>query len=81
MNAAGSIKFAGSPAVDAQIDLNRANAGGSSEGDSFFLQTSLNVSVSGVHREAAPEPAEAAHGIRPCFRAVHGDIEVSTTII
>ena len=68
------IKLAGSPAVDAQIDLNRA-------GDSFFLQASLNVSVPGVDREVAQELAEAAHGICPYSKAVHGNIEVSTTVI
>ena len=68
------IKLAGSPAVDAQIDLNRA-------GDSFVLQASMNVSVPGVDREVAQELAEAAHGICPYSKAVHGNIEVSTTII
>ena len=68
------IKLAGSPAVDAQIDLNRA-------GDSFFLQASLKVSVPGVDREVAQELAEAAHGICPYSKAVHGNIEVATTII
>ncbi len=48
------IKLAGSPAVDAQIDLNRA-------GDSFFLQASLSVSVPGVGREVAQEKAEVGY--------------------
>lgn len=68
------IKLEGSPAVDAQIDMNRA-------GDSFFLQASLKVSVPGVSREVAQELAEAAHGICPYSKAVHGNIEVSTTVI
>jgi osmotically inducible protein OsmC len=68
------IKLAGSPAVDAQIDLNAA-------GDSFFLQASMKVSVPGVDRAVAQELAEAAHGICPYSKAVHGNIEVSTTVI
>jgi osmotically inducible protein OsmC len=68
------IKLAGSPAVDAQIDLNRA-------GDSFFLKASLKVSVPGVSREVAQDLAEAAHGICPYSKAVHGNIEVETAVI
>jgi osmotically inducible protein OsmC len=68
------IKLVGSPAVDAQIDLNAA-------GGSFFLKASMKVSVPGVDREVAQELAEAAHGICPYSKAVHGNIEVSTTII
>src|SRR5688572_403315 len=68
------IKLAGSPSVDAQIDLNRAS-------DSFFLQASMKVSVPGVDREMAQELAEAAHGICPYSKAVHGNLEVSTTVI
>jgi lipoyl-dependent peroxiredoxin len=68
------IKLAGSPAVDAQIDLNRA-------GESFFLQANLKVSIPGVERETAHELAEAAHGICPYSKAVHGNIEVTTTVV
>jgi lipoyl-dependent peroxiredoxin len=68
------IKLAGSPAVDAQIDLNGS-------GGSFFLKASMKVSVPGVSREVAQELAEAAHGICPYSKAVHGNIEVETTII
>jgi len=68
------IKLAGHPSVDTQIDLNL-------DGDSFFLQASMKVSVPGVDREVAQELAEAAHGVCPYSKAVHGNIEVSTTII
>jgi osmotically inducible protein OsmC len=67
------IKLAGSPEVDAEIDLNRA-------GDSYFLQARFNVTVPGVDRETAAELAETAHGICPYSKAVHGNIEVTTTI-
>jgi Ohr subfamily peroxiredoxin len=63
-----------SPAVDAEIDLNR-------DGDDFFLRARLNVSVPGVDRELAQTLAEAAHGICPYSKAVHGNIEVSTNLL
>lgn len=61
-------------AVDTQIDLNRA-------GDSYFLRASLNVSLPGIDRAVAEELAAAAHGICPYSKAVHGNIEVTTTVI
>jgi Ohr subfamily peroxiredoxin len=68
------IKLAGSPEVHAEIDLNRA-------GDSFFLRARLNVSVPGVDHAVAEELAEAAHGICPYSKAVHGNIDVTTTVL
>lgn len=68
------VKLAGSPAVDAEISLNRA-------GESYFLSAHFNVSVPGVDRATAEKLAEAAHGICPYSKAVHGNIEVSTNII
>jgi len=68
------IKLPEHPAVDARIDLNR-------DGDSFFLRAHLDVSIPGVDREVAETLAEAAHGICPYSKAVHGNIEVSTDVI
>ena len=68
------IKLAGSPEVDAEIDLN--NAGGS-----FFLRARLNVTVPGVERAVAEELAAAAHDICPYSKAVHGKIEVTTNVL
>ena len=68
------IKLAGHPSVDTQIDLNL-------EGDSFFLRARLSVSVPGVDRATAESLAEAAHTICPYSKAVHGNIEVTTTVI
>ena len=68
------IKLPAHPAVDTEIDLNLA-------GDSFFLRARLNVSLPGVDREVAQSLAEAAHGICPYSKAVHGNIEISTTVI
>jgi Ohr subfamily peroxiredoxin len=68
------IKLPASPAVDAEIDLNR-------DGDAFFLRARLNVNVPGVDREVAQALAEAAHGICPYSKAVHGNIEVTTNLV
>src|SRR6185369_7065530 len=68
------IKLPAPPAVDTEIDLNRA-------GDAFFLRARLTVSVPGVDREVAEQLAEAAHGICPYSKAVHGNIEVSTNVV
>jgi organic hydroperoxide reductase OsmC/OhrA len=70
------VKLAGSPAVDAQIDLNNAGASGG-----FFLKASMKVSVPGVSRDVAQDLAETAHTICPYSKAVHGNIEVETTIV
>jgi len=71
--AQAKVKLAGSPEVVAQIDLNRA-------GNNFFLRASFEVTVPGVTRDVAAALAEAAHGICPYSKAVHGNIEVTTTI-
>src|SRR5262245_39698611 len=68
------IKLPGSPAVDAQIDLNL-------EGTAFFLRATLNVTVPGVSHEVAQELADAAHEICPYSKAVHGNIEVTTNVL
>jgi lipoyl-dependent peroxiredoxin len=68
------ITLPSAPAVDAEIDLNRA-------GDAFFLQARLNVSLPGVDREVAQTLADAAHGICPYSKAVHGNIDVTTNLV
>jgi len=68
------ITLPAAPAVDTEIDLNRA-------GDAFFLRARLNVSVPGVDRAVAVALAEVAHGICPYSKAVHGNIEVSTNVL
>jgi len=68
------IKLPAAPAVDTEIDLANGSGG-------FFLRARLNVSLPGVDREVAQALAEAAHGICPYSKAVHGNIEVSTNVI
>jgi osmotically inducible protein OsmC len=60
-------------AVDAEIDLNQANG-------AFFLRARLSVSVPGVEREQAQALIDTAHTICPYSKAVHGKIEVTTTL-
>ena len=68
------VKLPSEPSVDTMIDLNNANG-------AFFLRARLDVSVPGVDRAVAQELIEAAHGICPYSKAVHGNIEVTTTLV
>jgi Ohr subfamily peroxiredoxin len=61
------------PAVDAEIDL-------ANEAGAFFLQARLSVSLPGVDRDVAQGLIEAAHAICPYSKAVHGNIDVVTTL-
>jgi Ohr subfamily peroxiredoxin len=67
------IKLPDGLAVDAEIDLNLGNSG-------FFLRARLKVSVPGVEREQAQALIEEAHTICPYSKAIHGNIEVTTTL-
>jgi len=68
------VELPSEPSVDTAIDLN--NSGGA-----FFLRARLDVSVPGIDRAVAQELIEAAHGICPYSKAVHGNIEVTTTLV
>ena len=68
------IKLSAHPEIDTEIDLNQ-------DGGSFFLRARLRVKVPGVDRTVAEDLAEAAHGVCPYSKAVHGNIEISTTVI
>ena len=68
------VRLPSEPEVDAEIDLNQANG-------AFFLTARLNVHVPGVERAVAQELIEAAHGICPYSKAVHGNIDVTTTLV
>jgi Ohr subfamily peroxiredoxin len=72
--AAGQQKVAlVDPSVDAEIDL-------ANEAGAFFLQARLSVSLPGVDRDVAQGLIEAAHAICPYSKAVHGNIDVVTTL-
>jgi osmotically inducible protein OsmC len=68
------VKLPAGLAVDAEIDLNQANG-------AFFLRARLNVSVPGVEREQAQALIDTAHTICPYSKAVHGNIDVTTTLV
>jgi Ohr subfamily peroxiredoxin len=68
------VKLPSEPEVDAEIKLNLA-------GGSFFLTAHFDVNVPGVDRETAQQLADAAHGICPYSKAVHGNIDVTTTLV
>ena len=68
------VKLPSEPSVDTTIDLSNANG-------AFFLRARLDVSVPGVDRSVAQELIETAHGICPYSKAVHGNIEVTTTLV
>jgi lipoyl-dependent peroxiredoxin len=68
------VKLPDDRAVDAEIDLNLAGS------TNFFLRARLNVSLPGVDREVGQQLIEAAHGICPYSKAIHGNIDVTTTL-
>jgi lipoyl-dependent peroxiredoxin len=68
------IRLPAGLAVDAEIDLNQSNG-------AFFLRARLNVSVPGVEREQAQALIDTAHTICPYSKAIHGNIEVTTTLV
>jgi len=59
--------------VDAEIHLNMENG-------AFFLSAKLGVSLPGLDRAVAEDLAEAAHGVCPYSKAVHGNIAVETAV-
>lgn len=62
------------PSVDAQIDL-------SLDGGQYILSARLDVTVPGVDRDVAQALIEAAHKICPYSKAVHGNIDIQTTLV
>jgi lipoyl-dependent peroxiredoxin len=69
------VKLPAELAVDARIDMLR------SEGGAYFLRARLAVSVPGVEPDQAQALIEAAHGICPYSKAVHGNIDVTTSLM
>jgi osmotically inducible protein OsmC len=67
------IKLPADLAVDAQIDLHLADG-------AYFLSARLSASVPGIERDQAQALIEAAHLICPYSKAVHGNIDVTTTL-
>ena len=72
--AAKKITLPPNIAVDAQIDLNLLDG-------AFFLSARLDVSLPGVDRAVGEELIQAAHGICPYSKAVHGNIAVESHLV
>ncbi len=68
------VRLPALPEVDTQIELGNG-AGG------FFLRARLDVSVPGIDRAVAQDLIEMAHGTCPYSKAVHGNIDVTTTLV
>ena len=68
------IKLSAPPAVDTEIKLLHGGPKG------FFLKAHLDVSLPGIDRDTARALADAAHGICPYSKAVHGNIDIETTV-
>jgi osmotically inducible protein OsmC len=67
------VTLPASPSVDAEIDLS-LGAGG------YFLSARLAVTLPGVDREVAQDLIQLAHEICPYSKAVHGNIDIQTTL-
>jgi Ohr subfamily peroxiredoxin len=68
------IKLAAPAAVDTEIQLLHGGPKG------FFLKAHLDVTLPGVDEDVARALADAAHGICPYSKAVHGNIDIETTV-
>ena len=68
------VKLLAPPEVDTEIDLVK-------DGNSFHLQARLQVALPWIERDVAQELIEAAHEVCPYSKAVHGNIQVTTTLI
>lgn len=68
------IKIDGHPSVDTQIDLHGGGGG-------FFLSANMRVTIPGVARNIAQDLIDTAHTVCPYSKAVHGNIEVTTTVV
>jgi lipoyl-dependent peroxiredoxin len=68
------IKLPAALTVDATIDLLQDKG-------AYFLRADLKVSVPGIDLDVARDLIEAAHLTCPYSKAVHGNIEVTTTLV
>jgi Ohr subfamily peroxiredoxin len=72
--AATKVRLPADVAVDAEVDLG-ATAG------QYFLQARLSVSLPGIDRQTAQNLVDGAHRRCPYSKAVHGNINVVTTVV
>ena len=60
--------------VDIEVDLVM-------KGNAYFLQARIEVRLPGVAQEKAEAIAQTAHDVCPYSKAVHGNIDIVTTVI
>lgn len=72
--AASKVRLPADAAVDAEVDL------GAPDG-AYFLQARPNVSLPGIDRETAQNLVDGAHQRCPYSKAVHGNINVVTSVV
>jgi len=60
--------------VDIEVDLGQTRG-------AYFLQARIDVRMPGVERDVAEAIAHAAHEMCPYSKAVHGNIDVATSIV
>jgi osmotically inducible protein OsmC len=61
-------------AIDAEVDLG-------TQGEAYFLQARLSVSLPGIERAAAQALVDAAHQTCPYSKATRGNIDVVITVV
>jgi len=61
-------------AIDTEIDLNTGSNG-------YFLRARLNVSLPGLDPAVARKLVDDAHGVCPYSKAMHGNIDITTTLV
>lgn len=59
--------------VDIQVDLVMRD-------DAYFIQARIDVAMPGVAHDVAEAIAQAAHGVCPYSKAVHGNIDIVTNV-
>jgi len=68
------VKFPPDAAIDAEIDL-------CLNGDAYFLQARLNVSLPGLDRGVAQALTDTAHQTCPYSKATRGNISVAINLV
>jgi len=68
------VKVPADVAVDAEVDL-------CLDGDAYFLQARLNISLPGLDREVAQALADAGHQTCPYSKATRGNIDVVINLV
>jgi lipoyl-dependent peroxiredoxin len=68
------VKLPDDTAIDAEVDLNQGS-------DGYFLSARLNVNIPGVPHEVAQAIVDEADQICPYSKAIHGNVDVTITIV